>query len=195
MLIRPSHPVRHAMEEMGSVTDRARLLRIRSEIQNASGILVTVEDSGPGIDAKDLDRIFDAFLTTKSTGPGMGLSICRPIVESHDGRLGYCPGAACGATFHVAPREGASGGASRASGSNAVGCLQIGGRGPSIGSLATAPLTRAALSRAKADQCMPNRKLTPTVAIWMLLLPVVNVSPTRNGDPAGTVNVRPLSPI
>jgi signal transduction histidine kinase len=55
------------MEAMGSVTDRARLLKVRSEIHNASGILVTVEDSGTGIDTKDLDRIFDAFFTTKST--------------------------------------------------------------------------------------------------------------------------------
>jgi signal transduction histidine kinase len=56
-----------------------RLLRIRSEIHDASRILVTVEGSGIGIDAKDLDRIFDTFLTTKSTGMGMRLSICRSI--------------------------------------------------------------------------------------------------------------------
>ena len=67
------------MNAMGPVADRACLLRIRSEIHDACRILVTVEDSGIGIDTKDLDRIFDTFLTTKSTGMGMRLSICRSI--------------------------------------------------------------------------------------------------------------------
>ena len=66
------------MEAIGSITDRACLLRIRLEIHDAPGILVTVEDSGTGIDPKDLDRISDTFFTTKSAGMGMRLSICGP---------------------------------------------------------------------------------------------------------------------
>ena len=94
--------VLNAVEAMGSVTDRARLLQIRSDIHDTSGILVTVEDSGTGIGTKDRDRIFDSFFTTKSTGMGMGLSICRSIIKSHDGRLWASPGVTCGSIFHVA---------------------------------------------------------------------------------------------
>jgi signal transduction histidine kinase len=91
----------NAIEAMGAVT-RPRLLRIKSEFDDASSILVAVEDSGTGIDTKDVDRIFEAFFTTKSTGMGMGLSICRSIIESHSGRLWASPGIACGTVFHVA---------------------------------------------------------------------------------------------
>jgi two-component system, LuxR family, sensor kinase FixL len=51
-------------------------------------VLITVEDSGTGIDPSQIDRIFDAFFTTKAQGMGMGLSICRSIIESHGGQLG-----------------------------------------------------------------------------------------------------------
>jgi signal transduction histidine kinase len=93
--------VMNAIEAMGSVNDRARLLRVRSEIHDASGILVTVEDSGMGIDTIDRDRIFDTFFTTKSTGMGMGLSICRTIIEAHGGRLWASAGTPHGSTFSV----------------------------------------------------------------------------------------------
>ena len=96
---------------MGSITDRARLLRIRSDIDDTSSVLVTVEDSGTGIDTKDMDRIFEAFFTTKPAGMGMGLSICRSIVESHGGRLWASPGVTCGSVFHVALPAGIPGGA------------------------------------------------------------------------------------
>jgi signal transduction histidine kinase len=91
----------NAIEAMGSVT-RPRLLRIKSEFDDASEIFVAVEDSGTGIDTKDADRIFEAFFTTKSTGMGMGLSICRSIIESHSGRLWASAGITCGTVFHVA---------------------------------------------------------------------------------------------
>ena len=55
-------------------------------------MLITVQDTGTGIDPKDMDRIFDAFFTTKSSGMGMGLSICRSIIEGHGGRLWAKPG-------------------------------------------------------------------------------------------------------
>jgi signal transduction histidine kinase len=62
-------------------------LRLKSEIQKSHGVLVSVEDSGSGIDPKNVDRIFEKFFTTKSSGMGMGLSICRSIIEAHQGRL------------------------------------------------------------------------------------------------------------
>ena len=66
--------------------------------------MVTVEDSGPGIDAKDVERIFDALFTTKSKGMGMGLSICRSIIEAYHGRLWVTPGQGTwiGLSFRVA---------------------------------------------------------------------------------------------
>jgi signal transduction histidine kinase len=55
--------------------------------QNQAGVLVAVRDSGPGIDPAYLDRVFDAFYSTKSSGTGMGLSICRSIIHAHGGKL------------------------------------------------------------------------------------------------------------
>jgi signal transduction histidine kinase len=79
--------IMNAIEAMVSVSDRARVLRVRSENHGNDGVLVAVEDSGSGIAPEDMDRIFETFFTTKSEGMGMGLSICRSIVESHGGRI------------------------------------------------------------------------------------------------------------
>lgn len=79
--------VRNAADAMDSVSGRARILRVKSAIHDPDGVLVSVEDSGTGIDPKDIDRIFDSFFTTKSQGMGMGLSICRSTVEAHGGRI------------------------------------------------------------------------------------------------------------
>jgi signal transduction histidine kinase len=76
----------NAAEAMGSVEVGARELLISTE-QDQAGALVAVRDSGPGIDAQHLDRVFDAFYTTKSSGTGMGLSICRSIIHAHGGKL------------------------------------------------------------------------------------------------------------
>jgi signal transduction histidine kinase len=65
-------------------------------------VLITVADSGPGISPKDVNHIFDPFFTTKSHGMGMGLSICRSLVEAHNGRLSARPGAERGAIFEIA---------------------------------------------------------------------------------------------
>jgi signal transduction histidine kinase len=91
--------ITNAVDAMGSITDRTRALRVKSQVYEPNGVLVSVEDSGAGIDPKDLDRIFDAFFTTKSDGTGMGLAICRSIIEAHEGRLWASPGVGCGSVF------------------------------------------------------------------------------------------------
>jgi len=72
---------------MQPVTDRPRELVIRSRQDAAHGVLVSVTDCGVGISPEDADRLFNVFFTTKSGGMGMGLSICRSIVDAHGGRL------------------------------------------------------------------------------------------------------------
>ena len=76
----------NAAEAMGVVKESARDLLIGTEREQA-GVRVAVRDTGPGIDPAQLDRIFDAFYTTKSSGTGMGLSICRSIIGAHGGKL------------------------------------------------------------------------------------------------------------
>jgi len=77
----------NAAEAMGSIEEGVRELSITTKQHEGGGVLVAVRDSGPGIDPELLDRVFDAFYTTKSTGVGMGLSICRSIIDAHAGRL------------------------------------------------------------------------------------------------------------
>jgi PAS domain S-box-containing protein len=91
--------VTNAAEAMRTVTERA--LRIRSKPFNSNGLEVTVEDSGTGIQQKDIGRIFDAFFTTKANGMGMGLAICRLVVEAHGGTLSVSPVAPHGAAFRI----------------------------------------------------------------------------------------------
>jgi PAS domain S-box-containing protein len=79
--------VLNAAEALSAVDKGARDLLISSEQSRTNGILVTVRDSGPGIDPKHIERVFDAFFTTKPSGMGMGLSICRSIIDAHGGRL------------------------------------------------------------------------------------------------------------
>jgi C4-dicarboxylate-specific signal transduction histidine kinase len=77
----------NAVEAMSSVNEGPRELLISTDRSEKDGVLVSVRDSGPGIDPEHLDRIFEAFYTTKSSGVGMGLSICRSIIDAHGGRL------------------------------------------------------------------------------------------------------------
>ena len=77
----------NAIEAMSSVVVEARGLSISAEQSKTGGILVAVRDSGPGIEPEHLERVFEAFYTTKSGGVGMGLSICRSIISAHGGRL------------------------------------------------------------------------------------------------------------
>jgi C4-dicarboxylate-specific signal transduction histidine kinase len=87
----------NAIEAMESVADRTLL--IKSEREDSGEVRITVEDSGTGIEPQHVDKIFGSFFTTKVEGMGMGLSICRSIVESHGGRLWASPGRSRGAVF------------------------------------------------------------------------------------------------
>jgi PAS domain S-box-containing protein len=91
--------VMNALEAMSSVTDRKRILIVRSEMDESDHVLITVEDSGSGIEPRDTSRIFDAFFTTKAQGMGMGLSVCRTIIEAHGGRLWYSARSPHGSSF------------------------------------------------------------------------------------------------
>jgi PAS domain S-box-containing protein len=90
----------NSMEAMQSVTDRPRELTIRSRRDGAHQVLLTVEDRGVGISAENAERLFSPFFTTKPTGMGMGLSICRSIIEAHGGRLWAESNLLDGAAFH-----------------------------------------------------------------------------------------------
>jgi hypothetical protein len=79
--------VLNAAEAMSAVKEGTRDLLISSEQSRTNGVLVAVRDSGPGIDPEHIERVFDAFYTTKSSGVGMGLSICRSIIDAHGGRM------------------------------------------------------------------------------------------------------------
>jgi PAS domain S-box-containing protein len=92
----------NGIEAMQPVTDRSRELTIRSCQDDTQQVLVSVTDCGVGIAAENADRLFDAFFTTKAGGMGMGLSICRSIIDAHGGRLWAAPNLPHGATFQFA---------------------------------------------------------------------------------------------
>ena len=91
--------VMNGVEAMKLVTDRPRELVIRSRQDETQQVLVSVADCGVGIPAENADRLFNPFLTTKSSGMGMGLSISRSIIEAHGGRLQATANVPHGATF------------------------------------------------------------------------------------------------
>jgi C4-dicarboxylate-specific signal transduction histidine kinase len=91
--------VMNGVEAMTSVTDRERQLRIQSCQHETDKVLIAVQDSGVGIDPESLEKIFDAFYTTKAQGMGMGLAISRSIVEDHGGQLWAQPNDGHGTTL------------------------------------------------------------------------------------------------
>jgi PAS domain S-box-containing protein len=93
--------VTNAVDAMRAVTDRPRVLGVVSRSLESAGAEVAIEDSGIGIAPDDIGRIFDAFFTTKQNGMGMGLAICRSIVEAHGGTLSASPGAPYGSVFRL----------------------------------------------------------------------------------------------
>jgi signal transduction histidine kinase len=78
---------------------RPRVLRIQSNLSKSGAVHVSIEDTGSGIDPSEVDRIFKPLFTTKGSGMGMGLSICRSIIESHGGRIWAAPGVIAGSVF------------------------------------------------------------------------------------------------
>jgi signal transduction histidine kinase len=88
----------NATEAMAAI-DGPRALRIATEIRTPDHVKVAVSDSGTGLPAGELNRLFEAFYTTKPEGMGMGLSVCRTIVEAHDGRISASRNEGAGATF------------------------------------------------------------------------------------------------
>jgi signal transduction histidine kinase len=90
--------ITNAIDSMAA-TNGARRLFVKSTVHEPGGVMVSVEDTGTGIDPKDIDQIFNPLFTTKSHGMGMGLSICRSIIEAHEGQLWASPNRSRGAVF------------------------------------------------------------------------------------------------
>lgn len=94
--------LRNALDGMADVDDRPRQLFVRSEREDGDRVRVVVRDSGVGIGDTSLDKLFEAFYTTKKGGMGIGLSVSRSIIESHHGRIWATPNEGAGATFAFA---------------------------------------------------------------------------------------------
>jgi signal transduction histidine kinase len=89
----------NAADAMAGIEDRPRTLRIQTQIQGGGSIRLLVQDSGVGLDPRDMNKLFEAFYTTKTHGLGIGLAISRSIIESHKGKLWGMPNDGPGATF------------------------------------------------------------------------------------------------
>jgi C4-dicarboxylate-specific signal transduction histidine kinase len=104
--------ITNGMDAMAEVTDRPKTLTITAQPVQPDGVLIGVEDTGTGFDPAAADRIFAPFYTTKSSGMGMGLSICKTIIEAHGGQLRAKPNRPKGAIFQFRlPAEGSGDGA------------------------------------------------------------------------------------
>jgi C4-dicarboxylate-specific signal transduction histidine kinase len=91
----------NAAEAMSAVSDGSRVLNINSKLRQSGEVVIAFEDCGPGVDPKIMHRIFDSFFTTKPQGMGMGLSICRSIIEAHNGRLWVSSSSNHGSVFNI----------------------------------------------------------------------------------------------
>jgi signal transduction histidine kinase len=92
----------NAVQAMSGVSEGSRELLIGTGKDASGSVLVAVQDSGPGLNPESFERLFDSFYTTKPGGMGMGLSICRSIVEAHGGRIWATPNAGPGITMQLA---------------------------------------------------------------------------------------------
>jgi signal transduction histidine kinase len=102
------HLIMNAIEAMELVADRQRVLKVTFRLRNPAGVLITIEDSGPGLNLAEVNRIFEPFYTIKSQGMGLGLSICRSIIETHGGRLSVFQGQPHGLVLQIEwPASGA----------------------------------------------------------------------------------------
>ena len=95
--------ITNAIDAM-AIKDEPRILSVKSDTRDGDGVMVSIADTGAGIDSQHVDRLFSPLFTTKSDGMGMGLSICRAIIEAHDGRLWFAPNTPRGAVFHFTLR-------------------------------------------------------------------------------------------
>jgi signal transduction histidine kinase len=100
--------ITNAIDSMAN-EDTSRVLSIKSEVQDGGGVMISVADTGKGIDSQYIDRIFNPLFTTKSEGMGMGLSICRSIIEAHEGRLWVVGNTPRGVVFKFSLRAYAGG--------------------------------------------------------------------------------------
>jgi C4-dicarboxylate-specific signal transduction histidine kinase len=93
--------MQNAIDAMDAVDDDRRVLQVRTEHNGGDAVSVEIEDTGPGIDPKKSADIFDAFFTTKAHGMGLGLAICRMIIERHEGKLSVSSANPHGAVFRI----------------------------------------------------------------------------------------------
>ena len=100
--------ITNAIDAMAA-KDGPRILSVKSEAHEGDGVMVSVADTGTGISPQDIDRLFNPLFTTKSDGMGMGLSICRAIIEAHEGRLWFAPNTPRGTVFQFTLRTNNSG--------------------------------------------------------------------------------------
>ena len=99
----------NAADAMREVDDRPRQVVLRTARDDSDGVRLTVQDAGVGFDPHEVDRLFEAFYTTKSGGMGIGLAVSRTIIERHHGRLWAAPNEGPGATFAFALPRGCEG--------------------------------------------------------------------------------------
>jgi PAS domain S-box-containing protein len=93
--------IKNSIEAMSTVVDSCRVLHLKTELDGSQNVVVTVQDSGTGIDPENIERIFNRFFSTKTQGMGMGLAICRSIIETHNGRLWAEAGVDHGSLFRI----------------------------------------------------------------------------------------------
>ncbi len=151
--------IMNAIEAMSEVSDGSRELQITTSEAEAGSVLVAVSDSGPGLPPASVARTFEAFYTTKAAGLGIGLSICRSIVDAHGGRLWATPNEPRGAVFCMTlpigekSLENLESSEAESLKANATGCTLGSGDGLAAG--------RASVDIALADACERQNRLRP----------------------------------